>query len=119
MAAVRKRLRSFGITPNDRLFKLAWDWAYYVGNSYALFRWPSESEIAAQYMVLLLAEMQKSYCLKLPFRAFKMPDRVAEVLPKSVPDILRLTEERELAALDDEPITIDVKPLPFLERTEP
>lgn len=67
-------------------------------------------------MVLLLAEMQRGYLLKLPFRASKCPDHVAAALPKSAPDILRLTEEKQIAEWEKEwaaeDATITVAPLP-------
>lgn len=111
---VRRRLGSYGIRPIDRYWRLAWEWASAIRTSYSFPRWPMENEIAAQYMALLLAEMQRDYCLKLPYRASRMPAAVAAALPKSAPEILAITEERWLAAaLADEtpppPLTITIE----------
>jgi len=42
------------------------------------------SEIASQYILLLLADMKGSHSLKLPYRANKViPDEVRRLLPSS------------------------------------
>ncbi|MGB7549887.1 MAG: hypothetical protein WBM14_19300, partial [Terracidiphilus sp.] len=74
---VRRLLSSWGIKPMERPWRLAWEWAYKVSASYYHFRWPLTSEIVAQYMAILLIEMQSSWCLKLPHRAGdQMPESV-------------------------------------------
>jgi hypothetical protein len=85
---VRRQLASFGVRPSlSRLWIETWQWAHQITNSYVFPRWPLASEIAAQYMVLLLLEMQGNHALKLPYRA-------AEQQPESVR--LRLTAGRSL-----------------------
>lgn len=83
---VRQHLKGYGIVPRgtyasrNNLWKLAWRWAWSVAESYDTYRvlkeherrrhrWPSPSEIGAQYLALLLAEMRDNHDLKLPFRA--------------------------------------------------
>ena len=80
---VRRRLASYGVRPSlPKLWLETWQWASQITRSYVFPRWPLPSEIAAQYMFLLLLEMQANHALKLPFRA-------AEQTPPSVR--LRLT----------------------------
>lgn len=58
---------------------LTWTWARGIALSYSKPMWPIASEISAQYMVLLLAEMRAMRALKLPYRASNMevaPDQV-------------------------------------------
>jgi hypothetical protein len=89
---VRRQLASFGVRPSlSRLWIETWQWASKITNSYVFPRWPLASEIAAQYMVLLLLEMQANHALKLPFRA-------AEQQPESVR--LRLTAGRSFPMLE-------------------
>ena len=68
-----------------------WQWASQITNSYVFPRWPLPSEIAAQYMLLLLLEMQANHALKLPYRA-------AEQQPESVS--LRLTARQSFPLLE-------------------
>lgn len=89
---VRRHLASFGIrTSLSRLWYETWEWAHQITQSYVFPRWPLPSEIAAQYMLLLLLEMQANHALKLPYRA-------AEQQPPSVK--LRLAESRPLPLLE-------------------
>jgi hypothetical protein len=89
---VRRQLASFGVRPSlSRLWIETWQWASKITNSYVFPRWPLPSEIAAQYMVLLLLEMQANHALKLPYRA-------AEYQPESVK--LRLTARQSLPLLE-------------------
>lgn len=75
---VRRQLASYGIRPSlPRLWYETWQWANQIRNSYFFPRWPLPSEIAAQYVLLLLFEMQSNHALKLPYRA-------AEQQPPSV-----------------------------------
>lgn len=92
VSQVRKQLASFGIRPSlPRLWLETWQWASQITNSYVFPRWPLPSEIAAQYMVLLLLEMQAHHALKLPYRA-------AEQQPPSVR--LRLTVRQSFPLLE-------------------
>ena len=92
VAQVRRQLASFGVRPSlARLWLETWQWASQITNSYVYPRWPIASEIAAQYIVLLLLEMQANHALKLPYRA-------AEQQPPSVR--LRLTAHRPLPLLE-------------------
>jgi hypothetical protein len=89
---VRRQLASFGVRPSlPRLWIETWQWASQITNSYVFPRWPLASEIAAQYMLLLLLEMQANHALKLPYRA-------AEQQPESVR--LRLTARQFLPLLE-------------------
>jgi|SRR5581483_4111714 len=89
---VRRQLASFGVRPSlPRLWIETWQWANKITNSYVFPRWPLASEIAAQYMLLLLLEMQANHALKLPYRA-------AEQQPESVK--LRLTGRQSLPLLE-------------------
>lgn len=92
VAQVRRQLASFGVRPSlARLWIETWQWASQITNSYVFPRWPLPSEIAAQYMLLLLVEMQANQALKLPYRA-------AEQQPESVR--LRLTARQSLPLLE-------------------
>lgn len=92
VAQVRRQLASFGVRPSlPRLWLETWEWASRITNSYVFPRWPLPSEIASQYMVLLLLEMQANHALKLPYRA-------AEQQPPSVR--LRLAAQRPLPLLE-------------------
>ncbi len=85
---VRSRLAWYGIRPtywNGELWHLTWEWANNVANSYFTRKhWPLASEIAAQYVFLLLRAMHERCDLKLPYRA-------AEQLPDSVRKALSLS----------------------------
>ena len=76
---VRGRLALFGIKPKREQWLLTWAWARNIAMSYWKPLWPSYSEIASQYMVLLLADMRAHCSLKLPYRAGKsdlVPDAI-------------------------------------------
>lgn len=86
---VRRHLKHYGIVPVERLWRLMWEWARAVAVSYDRFgilgkryakRWPSASEIGAQYVALLLADMRDSCALKLPFRAAEQCPIAARVM---------------------------------------
>ncbi len=76
---VRRALKSYGITPQFRYWRLTWQWANKVRLSYPVARprWPRATEMGAQYMAILLADMRDNYALKLPYRA-------AEQIPPEV-----------------------------------
>ncbi len=89
---VRRRLASYGVRPSlSKVWLETWQWASQITRSYVFPRWPLPSEIAAQYMFLLLLEMQANHALKLPFRA-------AEQTPPSIR--LRLTASSPLPMLE-------------------
>ena len=62
---------------------LTWQWARNIAGSYSKPMWPTGWEIAAQYMVLLLAEMRGMNALNLPYRA-----RKPEVIPPEIQALL-------------------------------
>jgi len=79
---VRAHLWRYGIRPRGQHWRAAWSWAAAIANSYFHTHWPSASEIATQYLLLLLIEMKGSYALRLPYRANKViPDDVRALLP--------------------------------------
>jgi hypothetical protein len=89
---VRRQLASYGIRPSlASLWRETWEWAHQITNSYVFPRWPLPSEIAAQYVFLLLLQMQANHALKLPYRA-------AEQQPPSVR--VRLSAGRPLLLLE-------------------
>jgi hypothetical protein len=89
---VRRQLARYGIRPTQpRLWHETWEWASQITRSYIFPRWPLPSEIASQYLLLLLLEMQANHALRLPFRA-------AEQMPLSVK--LRVTASRPLPLLE-------------------
>ncbi|MEQ8788814.1 MAG: hypothetical protein RIC55_21055 [Pirellulaceae bacterium] len=81
---VRSHLWRYGIRPKGQAWRATWSWAYAIANSYFRTHWPLASEIATQYVVLLLAEMKENRALKLPYRAGQViPDEVKRRLPAS------------------------------------
>jgi hypothetical protein len=89
---VRRQLASFGIRPSlHRLWQETWEWAHKITQSYVFPRWPLPSEIAAQYVCLLLLEMQANHAPKLLYRA-------GEQQPLSV--CLRLSAGRPVLRLE-------------------
>lgn len=91
---VKSWLWHYGVRPRDsRLWLMAWAWANDIRHSYLVGRprWPSPTEIATQYLVLLLAEMRT--LMKLPFRAReRMPAAVAQQLGAPQPLALPFKE---------------------------
>lgn len=70
---------------DDACWRLTWEWAEACTRRDELFRfgkqrrrpWPSATEIASQYLLLVLAEMRESRALRLPWRAAEcVPDNV-------------------------------------------
>ena len=80
---MRKHLSHYGIRPvKFTLWQATWSWANAIAHSYFHVHWPLPSEIGTQYILLLLAEMQESRLLRLPYRAREsLPSEVAAVLP--------------------------------------
>jgi hypothetical protein len=79
---VRRILRSYGIRPMQPAWSLTWLWAKQIADSY-VYRptWPTASEIASQYMLLMLAAMREDRALRLPYRVWRnVPDAVAATL---------------------------------------
>lgn len=70
---VRRALNQYGIKPQERLWRLAWEWAADCTFRNSLFlktkRWPSAHEIATQYLFVLIAEMRAKRNLRLPRNA--------------------------------------------------
>lgn len=80
--AVRSHLWGYGIRPQFTTWQATWAWASAIANSYYHTHWPLSSEIAAQYVLLLLCEMKQHHSLKLPYRATKVvPEEVRKLLP--------------------------------------
>ena len=62
--------------------------------SYWHTHWPMASEIATQYLLLLLCEMKSSHMLRFPYRAVDIPPEVAKLLPVAQqPAILAIASE--------------------------
>lgn len=90
---VRRHLRHWGIQPGycwkSEVWRLTWQWARSIATSYVTkkrlrWHWPMPSEIATQYIMLLLAAMKEHRDLRLPPRAMdQMPDVVADRLRQS------------------------------------
>lgn len=80
---VRRHLSHYGIRPvRPAIWQAAWSWADAIARSYFHVHWPLPSEIGTQYILLLLAEMQESRFLRLPYRAREiLPPEVAAALP--------------------------------------
>jgi hypothetical protein len=93
---VRSHLWSYGIRPKGQAWRATWAWAYAIATSYSYrTHWPLASEIATQYVLLLLAHMKENCSLNLPYRAAKViPDDVQRLLPSS--PLPMLTDERDL-----------------------
>jgi hypothetical protein len=78
---------------DDRAWQLAWEWAEACARRKALWTkrrhwWPSPSEIASQYLLLVLAELRESHMLRLPMYAAEcIPPAIVERFPTAVPQI--------------------------------
>jgi len=90
---VRRHLSHYGIRPQFSIWQATWTWASAIARSYYHTTWPIPSEIGAQYILLLLAEMQQSHQLKLPYRAKKViPPEVRALLPAQQPALLAIAD---------------------------
>jgi hypothetical protein len=80
---VRRHLSFYGFRPvKQSAWRAAWAWADKIAHSYFHVHWPVPSEIGAQYIVLLLADMQQSHLLRLPYQAREIiPPEIAALLP--------------------------------------
>jgi hypothetical protein len=92
---VRRHLSHYGIRPSlPKVWHETWAWANKITISYIFPRWPIPSEIASQYVFLLLLEMQANRALKLPFRAAEQqPESLKQRLSTCRP--LLLLEQKE------------------------
>jgi hypothetical protein len=95
--AVRRHLSSYGIRPaSHKLWHEAWAWASRIAQSYFYPRWPLPSEIAAQYILLLLLEIKANRGLKLPFRAMQhMPPTLRQSLATNPVPLIGMKKEIE------------------------
>ena len=101
--AVRSHLWGYGIRPTFTIWQATWVWASAIAHSYYYTHWPLSSEIASQYVLLLLCEMRENHSLKLPYRANTViPEEVRRLLPAqthldrqnvAVSEVSRLTAE--------------------------
>jgi len=113
--AVRQHLSHHGIRPNQfTIWQATWAWASAIAHSYYHTHWPLPSEIASQYILLLLTEMKKNCLLKLPYRANKViPAEVRALLPTVQPTLPAITDESE-ARRDTAQVAVEItesKPL--------
>ena len=93
---VRSHLWHYGIRPTKfTIWQATWTWAYAIARSYWHVHWPLPTEIASQYLLLLLADMKSSCMLRLPYRAADhLPAEVAAMLPLSqAPSLLAIADE--------------------------
>ena len=93
---VRRHLWHYGIRPTKfMIWQATWSWAAAIARSYWHTHWPLTSEIATQYILLLLVEMKSSHMLRLPYRAGDhIPADVAQLLPVAQqPGILAIADE--------------------------
>jgi hypothetical protein len=94
---VRRQLSHYGIRPvRSFQWQATWVWAAAIARSYYHDHWPLASEIATQYILLLLAEMKSSSMLKLPYRA-------KEVIPAEVVALLPGPPDNALLAIVERP----------------
>lgn len=87
---VRRCLWTYGIRPKawNSVWVQTWEWAAAIGQRQSRFvkRWPLPSEIATQYVVLLLCHMREDAALKLPWQAGDfLPDHVRARLGAGMP----------------------------------
>ena len=113
--AVRQHLSHHGIRPNQfSIWQATWAWASAIAHSYYHTTWPLPSEIASQYILLLLNEMNQNHLLKLPYRASRVvPAEVRALLPATQPTLPAITDQSE-AKLDTSYVAVQVtetKPL--------
>jgi hypothetical protein len=99
---VRRVLKGYGIRPHGLLmWRDAWAWALAVRDSYFHPRWPLPHEIAAQYLVLLLADMKTHPGFKLPYRAAEkqtpaIAARLAAAHARTLPGFYEPAESKQL-----------------------
>lgn len=99
---VRSHLWHYGIRPKGEAWRKAWSWAHAIANSYFRTHWPLASEIATQYVLLLLAQMKRNRALSLPHRAGKVvSEDVKRLLPKGPVPLLTCARDQELQGESD------------------
>lgn len=95
---VRRHLWHYGIRPTKYdIWRATWAWAEKIAHSYWRTHWPMPSEIASQYILLLLVEMKSSHMLRLPYRA-------ADHIPPEVAAFLPVAQHSTLLAIADETV---------------
>lgn len=82
---VKRRLRIYGISPRSDLWVAAWKWADSVAYHQSIWlrkkHWPAPTQIASQYVLIMLCEMKQFRSLCLPRDAEKhVPPEAAEYL---------------------------------------
>ena len=94
---VRRHLSHHGIRPNQfTIWQATWAWASAIARSYYQTHWPLPSEIASQYILLLLTEMKKNCLLRLPYRANTVvPAEVRALLPGTQATLPAITDQSE------------------------
>lgn len=97
---VRSHLWRFGIRPkrDGDAWRATWEWARGIADSYYHSRWPTATQIATQYMLLLLLEMRSSAMLRLAPRAREhapayMLQKAAEICSLAAPTDLPMIED--------------------------
>ena len=90
---VRSHLWRFGIRPKEPAWSATWHWASAIATSYLHTHWPLPSEIASQYIVLMLGQMKESRGFKLPYRANKVIPGEARELISVSPIVVPVEEE--------------------------
>ena len=110
--AVRQHLSHHGIRPNQFSIRQAtWAWASAIAQSYYHTHWPLPSEIASQYILLLLSEMKQNHLLKLPYRASKVvPAEVRALLPGTQASLPTIADESE-TKFDTAHVAVETTPL--------
>ena len=108
--SVKRHLGSYGIRIRPELWRLTWEWANAVRDTYGAGgrHWPPATEIGAQYVALLLNQMRGELALKLPSRAMD-----PELMPANVRRAIELatgTVRRFALLSSDPPPRIGVDP---------
>ena len=94
---VRRHLWHYGIRPTKfTIWQATWTWAHAIARSYWHVHWPMPSEIATQYIVLLLVEMKSSSMLRPPYRA-------QEIVPAEVAAMLPVSQHANVIAIGSDP----------------
>jgi hypothetical protein len=121
---VRSHLWHYGIRPSKfTIWQATWTWAHAIARSYWHVHWPLPTEIASQYLLLLLADMKSSCMLRLPYRAAEqLPPEVAAMLPMAqTPGLLAIADEscRKRTRTKAAPSTIATKETPTQSKDNP
>jgi hypothetical protein len=110
---VRRHLSSWGIRPGlggtEKHWRAAWAWADQIASSYSSWmlhrrrkQWPRPTEIACQYLTILVRSIGIDGMLRLPYRAGEqMPAAVATMIGVTMTKPLELGHE-DLANMDAE-----------------